>query len=188
MRLFNSPTGYGAVAQVLHWVTVVLVILAWTLGIFGDLLPRGEPRHAGLFIHIAAGTSVIVLVIARLTWRLVDLRPLSEATKFSTLLGRWGDALAGIAHYALYALLVVVPVAGLVLQFARGEALPLFGLVTIPSPWLKDATFAHSVKEVHEILAHALVILAALHASAALVHHWVFRDRTLIRMLPHTEE
>lgn len=42
MRLFNSPTGYGAVAQVLHWVTVVFVILAWTLGIFGDLLPRGD--------------------------------------------------------------------------------------------------------------------------------------------------
>ena len=112
MRLFNSPTGYGAVAQVLHWVTVVLVILAWTLGIFGDLLPRGEPRHAGLFIHIVAGISVIVLLIARLIWRLVDSRPLSETAKFSTLLGRWVDPLAGIAHYALYSLLVVVPVFG----------------------------------------------------------------------------
>lgn len=188
MRLFNSPKGYGAIAQVLHWVTVVLVILAWMLGIFGDLLPRGEPRQTGLFIHIAAGILVIVLVIARLMWRLVDSRPLSETTKLSTLFGRWIDPLAGIAHYALYALLVAVPVVGIVLQFARGDALPLFGLATIPTPWLKDAAFAHNVKEVHEILAHALVVLAALHASAALVHHWVFRDRTLIRMLPHTEE
>jgi len=44
------------------------------------------------------------------------------------------------------------------------------------------------VKEVHEILAHALVILATIHAGAALIHHWVFRDRTLVRMLPHSKE
>jgi cytochrome b561 len=71
-----------------------------------------------------------------------------------------------------------------VLQFARGEPLPLFGLCEIPSPWTVDRAFARSVKEVHEVLANALVMLAALHAVAALIHHWVFRDRTLARMLP----
>jgi cytochrome b561 len=40
------------------------------------------------------------------------------------------------------------------------------------------------VKEIHEVTAHALIVLAALHAAAALVHHWVLRDRTLVRMLP----
>lgn len=35
-------------------------------------------------------------------------------------------------------------------------------------------------------LANALVILAAFHAAAALLHHWVFRNRTLVRMLPLT--
>lgn len=103
-------------------------------------------------------------------------------------MGRWLDPAAGIAHYSLYALLFAVPVAGIVLQFARGDALPFFGLAEISSPWLKDPAFAHSVKEVHEILAHALVILATIHAGAALIHHWVFRDRTLVRMLPHSKE
>jgi cytochrome b561 len=60
----------------------------------------------------------------------------------------------------------------------------LFGLSQIPSPWLADRAFARSAKEVHEVLANALVILAGLHAAAALVHHWIFRDRTLVRMLP----
>ena len=45
------------------------------------------------------------------------------------------DPAARIAHYTLYALLVAVPVAGIVLQFARGDALPLFGLAEIASPW-----------------------------------------------------
>ena len=96
-------------------------------------------------------------------------------------MGKWLDPAARIAHYGLYVLLVAVPVVGIVLQFARGDALPLFGLAEIPSPWLEDRAFAHSVKEVHEVLAHALVILASMHAAAALIHHWIFRDRTLVQ-------
>jgi cytochrome b561 len=37
---------------------------------------------------------------------------------------------------------------------------------------------------VHEILANLLVILAVFHMAAALVHHIVFGDNTLRRMLP----
>jgi cytochrome b561 len=40
------------------------------------------------------------------------------------------------------------------------------------------------VKEIHEIAANALVIVATFHAAAALIHHFVFHDDTLIRMLP----
>ena len=188
MRIFNSARGYGAVPQALHWLTVFLVALAWALGTFDDVLPKGGPRQSGLFVHIAAGLAVLVLLVARVTWRLGDPAPPPEVTEFGAWMGKWLDPAARIAHYSLYGLLVAVPVAGIVLQFARGDALPVFGLAEIASPWLKDRAFARSVKEVHEILAHALVILAAMHAIAALIHHWVFRDRTLARMLPHSEE
>jgi cytochrome b561 len=40
MRIFNSSARYGAIAVSLHWSAVVLVVLAWTLGIFGDDLAR----------------------------------------------------------------------------------------------------------------------------------------------------
>jgi len=73
---------------------------------------------------------------------------------------------------------------GIVLQFARGEPLQLFGLFEIPSPWSANRPFARTAKEVHEVLANELVIFAVIHAVAALVHHWFFRDRTLVRMLP----
>ncbi|MBR0992403.1 cytochrome b [Bradyrhizobium japonicum] len=188
MRLFNSVDDYGAVAQALHWLTVILVAAAWALGIFGDLLPKGAAREAGLAVHICTGLAVLILAVARLTWRSVDRSPVSEATEPGPWMTRWLGSAAGIAHYALYALLVAVPIAGIVLQFARGDALSVFGLAAIPSPWLKDAAFAHNVKEVHEILAQALVVLAMVHASAALMHHWVFQDRTLVRMLPHSRD
>lgn len=86
--------------------------------------------------------------------------------------------------YALYGLLLVVPAFGIALQFAQGHSLPLFWLGEIPSPWLADRTFAHNLKEVHEISANLLVILAGFHMTTALVHHIVFGDSTLKRMLP----
>jgi len=91
-------------------------------------------------------------------------------------------------HYVLYGLLVVVPAFGIALQFAQGHSLSLFGLGEIPSPWLADKAFAHSLKEAHEILANLLVILAVFHMAAALVHHIVFGDDTLRRMLPRRKQ
>ena len=178
MRGRNSPEGYGAIAMTLHWAVVLLVMCAWLTGQFGDALPRGPQREAGEFIHIFLGLSILTLVAARLVWRLTDPPPEDSAR------GRWSDLAARAMHYVMYALLLAVPVAGIAVQFARGHALPVLGLFEIASPWVADRSFAHDVKEVHETLANALLILVGLHAAAALVHHYVLRDRTLLRMLP----
>jgi cytochrome b561 len=180
MQLRNTEDRYGAVPQALHWVVVVLVLVAWTLGTFGDDLPRGAARDAGLFVHISAGLLIIALMIVRLAWRAADSPPPPEHSVF----GVWGDRAARLVHYALYILLVAVPVVGIAVQFARGNALPILGWTDIASPWAADRAFARSVKEIHEVLANALLILAGPHAAAALVHHWILRDRTLLRMLP----
>jgi len=180
MQLRNSTDSYGVVFRSLHWFTVVLVVVAWVLGVGDDVLPKGAARSAGLFVHITAGLTILVALALRLLWRAVDPPPPPEPTIF----GIWADHASRLGHYALYALLIAVPIVGVVLQFARGDPLPLFGLFEVHSPWAANRVFARSVKEVHEVLANALVVLAALHAVAALIHHWVLRDRTLIRMLP----
>lgn len=180
MRLRNSATDYGSIAKSLHWATVALVLLAWALGTFGDELPRGAARSAGESLHIAAGLAVIALLILRLLWRLVDPPPSPERVPF----GDWVVFAGRLTHIALYTLLAAVPLLGILVQFARGEALPVFGLVDIASPWVRDRAFFRALKEIHELLANVLVIVAAFHAAAALVHHWLWRDRTLERMLP----
>ena len=183
MRFRNSPDGYGAVPKALHWLTVTFVLVAWALGAFDDALPKGALRAGGLFVHICAGLAILGLLFARLLWRLADPPPQRE----STLLGVWFEYIARLTHYALYALLFAVPIAGILLQFTRGDALPLFGISEVRSPWPADRALARTIKEVHEVLANSLVILAGVHAAAALLHHWVFRDRTLMRMLPHSD-
>ncbi len=184
MQLTNSANRYGAVPQLLHWITVVLVAVAWTLGTFGDDLPKGAVRETGLFVHISAGLLILVALVMRLVWRVADPAPPPEPNEFGGWLGTFADPAARLAHYTLYALLIAVPVIGIIAQFARGDALPLLGIVEIPSPWMRDRAFAHSVTGIHEISANALVIVAAFHAAAALVHHFVFHDNTLVRMLP----
>lgn len=179
MQIRNSTEGYGAVAMTLHWAVVALVLLAWLTGQFGDALPRGPQREAGEFVHIFLGLSIFALVAGRLFWRLADPPPPENSA-----IGRWSELAARAMHYIMYALLVAVPVAGIAVQFARGHALPVFGLFEIASPWVADRNFTHSVKEIHETLANGLLVLVGLHAGAALVHHYLLHDRTLVRMLP----
>jgi cytochrome b561 len=182
MRVRNSAQAYGAIAMALHWGVLVLVLGAWLTGQFGDELPRGAARDADLFAHMSLGLAIIGFVIARLFWRLSDPPPAPERSP----LGAWGEWASKAAHYLIYLALFAVPIAGIVVQFARGHALPIFGLFEIASPWLADRPFAHDVKEVHEVLANCMLALIGLHAAAALVHHHIFRDRTLLRMLPVT--
>jgi cytochrome b561 len=180
MRLRNSPSRYGIVAVALHWLTVAFVVTAWFLGTFHDVLPRGSARSLGLFVHMSAGLSVVALLVLRIPWRLFDRPPPLEAT----LLGVWAARVAQLTHLALYALLIATPAAGITLRFALGGALPMFGIAEIASPWARHRAFAIAVKDIHEMLANVLMITAALHAAAALAHHWILRDRTLTRMSP----
>jgi cytochrome b561 len=180
MKLRNSRVGYGAIAKFFHWSIVFLVLVGWALGSLGDALPRGGLRDFGLFIHMTAGLLVLALLLPRVLWRLADAPPLPEPTP----LGRRAEMLATLAHYLLYGLVLAVPLAGIATQFTRGDPLPILGLFDIASPLTASRSAARLAKEVHEVLANILLVTALLHAAAALVHHWVLRDRTLVRMLP----
>jgi cytochrome b561 len=180
MQLRNSARNYGLVSQSVHWLTVALVVIGWVFGMVSEDLPRGAARDAGHFVHMTAGLTIIALLALRLAWRVGNPPPPPEPT----ILGPWGDRAAKLTHVVLYALLAAAPIAGIVAQFARGNPVPVFGLFDIASPWAADRAFARSVTEVHEVLANLLLIIAALHAAAALIHHWVLRDRTLRRMFP----
>jgi cytochrome b561 len=91
---------------------------------------------------------------------------------------------AKLSHFALYALLAIVPFLGIIVQLKRGHDLPIFGIWDFVSPWPADRALSRTLLGLHSYLADALLILAGIHAAAAIVHHHVWRDRTLTRMLP----
>lgn len=180
MQLANSQTRYGLIPQITHWLTVVFVVVGWLLGWFLGDIQLGAVRSFGLLTHITLGQCVVALLVVRLTWRIVNPPPPLEKTRF----GRLHERAAMLSHFVLYGFLLAVPFVGIMVQLKRGGELPVFGLWEITSPWPVDRAVARNILKVHEYLANILVSLAGIHAAASLVHHWVFRDRTLVRMLP----
>jgi cytochrome b561 len=179
MQLGNSDARYGVIPQTIHWLTVIFIAIGWLLGWFMDDFPKSA-RPIVLLAHMTLGQFIIALLVIRLVWRFADPPPPPEKTRF----GRLHEVAAKLSHYALYLLLLAVPFAGIVVQLKRGNALPIFGVWNFTSPWPADRATARSVLRAHEYLANALVLLAGVHAAAALMHHWLWRDRTLVRMLP----
>ena len=101
-----------------------------------------------------------------------------------SIVAGWTELASKGLHYLLYALLAAEAVLGFLLRWAGGEAMSFFG-VLIPSPFAPLAKAAHhQIGALHENAGWAIVILAAVHAGAALYHHYVLRDRVLLRMLP----
>jgi cytochrome b561 len=180
VSLTQTSPRYSAPAQLFHWLSALLIGLAWLLGQLHGKFPEGGPRSLAGFAHITAGQVILILLLLRVLWRFVSPPPAKEASPASV----WGDRIAALTQSLLYLLILAIPVVGVLTVFAHGKPLPLFGLGAIPSPWVKDKEFGHKLMEVHEWLANGLILLVILHAGAALGHHFRLKDDTLKRMLP----
>jgi len=161
----------------LHWITALLVAALWLIGETIDWFPKGGLRVGARSVHIVLGALLAAVLVTRLWWRSlgggVHLPPLGAGKL---------DALASLAHKLLYLLLISTVVLGLANAWIRGDN--LFGWFKIPEfdPGNKD--LRDTVEELHGLCANVLLSVALLHAAAALMHHHVFKDDTLRRMLP----
>jgi cytochrome b561 len=170
---------YDRTTIALHWLTAILVIVLFALALIWDDLPRGTPLRKGLqSLHISLGLLLVVVFAARVFWRVGRGRRLPPASVGIQQLA------ATVAHRALYLLLAVQIALGFVFRWAQGEPFMFFGLFSIPSPIAADRNLAHNVGELHETVAWVIIVLAGLHAVAALFHHFVAKDGVLRRMLP----
>jgi cytochrome b561 len=116
-------------------------------------------------------------MLGRVAWRWISPPPASLPSH---------DALtrkaSKLGHAFLYLGLFVLMLSGYLISTADGRGIEVFGLFEVP------ATLSHLPRQedvaglVHEYLAWALVIFAGIHALAALKHHLIDRDRTLLRM------
>ncbi|GHD48979.1 cytochrome b [Thalassobaculum fulvum] len=173
-------TSYSPVQKLSHWLAVVLVVGLYALTYGEELYPRGDPgRDMVWWLHISFGLLMVAVVGLRVAWRLARGAP--AASPEMTPPER---ALAKVVHGALYVLLIAIPVLGILLTWYRGDALSFFGLFTIGSPVVPVRETARLVKELHELAANAILLVAGVHAAAAFWHHFVRRDDVLRRMLP----
>ncbi len=175
-----ATSSYSPSQKGLHWLIFLLVIGLYGITFAEDFYPRGTPGRAMVWwLHISFGLLLAGAILARLGLRLTRGVP-DLPSSMSTNERR----LASLAHLGLYALLIAIPVIGVVLTWLRGDTLTFFSLFTIPAPFAPDRELGRTIKELHELAANLILALAALHAAAALWHHYIRRDDVLTRMLP----
>ena len=90
---------------------------------------------------------------------------------------------AKLTHLALYAIMIGMPLLGWLVLSAAGKPIPFFGL-ELPALIGQNKPLASQLKDIHEVVGTAGYFLIAAHAAAALFHHYVQRDNTLLRMWP----
>ena len=169
---------YGMPAIALHWVTALLIVCGFTLGVSMVDLPLSRQKLQWYAWHKWIGITVFLLACARLLWRLGHPAPEPPA------MPAWQKRAAAWTQGALYLLIIAIPISGWLYSSATGVQVVYLGLVPLPDLLADDRKTAIVLRGVHLTLNFTLAALVCVHAAAALKHHFVDRDTVLARMLP----
>jgi len=184
MQLKNTNNGYGVTAILVHWVFAVTFIALFSVGIYMVELTYYDPLYKTLpDLHRSAGIILLALLFFRFAWKLVNPHPDPEPNlKRHEILG------AEIVHWLLYLLPLAIMVSGYLITTADGSSIDVFGLFEVPAILPAQKGREEIAGDIHFYLAYATIGLAALHALAALKHHFIDRDKTLTRMFKTINE
>lgn len=176
----DNALRYGSVSRLLHWGMAALLL--WQL--MGMMLKQifGKVPITRFWVgtHTSVGTLLLALIVIRVIWALTqwhDRPPVSPG---------WAGTFARVGHWALYALMLIVPATAFLRMLGSGKPLRLFGVVMRPVteatvPWL---TIPADI--LHAILAWSLLVLIAGHIGVALLHRYLWRDQLFTRMAIQT--
>ncbi|MCZ0810688.1 MAG: cytochrome b/b6 domain-containing protein [Pseudomonadota bacterium] len=193
MPLSNSSTTYGSVTKTFHWLTALLILAMFPLGLIASDLAhevRGtgaSPDNSALQLaatlfsmHKTIGVALFFVALARIAWAIGQPKPaLLNGDKPAEA---W---LAETVHWLLYGSLVAVPLSGWVHHAATSGFAPIWWPLGQSLPFVpRDEALADITGTLHYLLQWVLLGAIALHVTGALKHHLVDGDATLRRMLP----
>jgi cytochrome b561 len=172
---------YSNVAVTFHWLTVALVLFQLWLGFsFADM--EMGPQRANLFTwHRTTGAVILLIVLARLTYRLLNPPP-----PYPPELPRWERVAGTWNHRLFYLLLIAMPIGGVIAVsgLAPGSTIQLLGGIAIPKVPGISKDLGELAGGVHSAAAWLLIALIAVHVTAALKHQFVDHNRASGRMPP----
>lgn len=179
MQIQNTPSRYGLVAIIIHWLVAIAVFGLFGLGYWMvDLSYYDDWYRQAPDIHRSIGILLLIVMVFRVVWKMANTSP-------SPLPGhkRWEVRSAHLAHFMLYVLIFVAMTSGYLISTADGSSISVFDWFSVPSVTGQIKGMEDIAGDVHYWATWAIVVLAGLHAAGALKHHLLDRDRTLTRML-----
>jgi cytochrome b561 len=173
---------YSKAARLFHWITAGFVFVMIPVGIY--MVERGKATNFDALTntlysnHKMFGFILLWIIVARLAYRLLKGAPADEPT-----LKPWEKTVSHLVHWALYGLLLSVPLLGWIgVSLYPALGIP-FGL-NLPALVSPNDKAAGTVFLLHKIGAITLALLALMHIAASLKHHFVSKDNVLRRMMP----
>src|SRR4029078_1594551 len=166
----DDGTSYDNVAIALHWMTALLVIANFTLAQTWDWFAKPVK---GLMegTHMSFGVLLTIVIFARLIWRVMPGHQMSSLEAGCVRIS------SKATHYLLYLLLLAEAGLGFAFRWGAGRPMEFFGL-GIPRLIGEIARpLRRELREFHEWIGWAIIVIALLHAAAALYHHYVLKDR-----------
>ncbi len=185
MALTNTSDDFGAITKTFHWMTALLILTAFPLGMIAERWPMGTEEALAVKVvlfslHKTVGVMAFLIALGRVAWALGQPKPapLHPDRRVETLL-------ADTVHWALYASMLLVPLTGWVHHAATTGFAPIWWPFGQSLPFVPvDESVAQVAGAMHWVFTKALLVTVGLHVLGALKHHVVDRDGTLRRMLP----
>lgn len=177
----TQHTGYTSFAKILHWLVAAIWISAWCIAFAGVHWRKQVNADFHLTnLHKAIASTVLVLTVVRVLWRITH-RPPSLPSTMSSLMQR----AAGAAHIAIYLVaLIALPMTGWYWSSVSNHPVMMLGFISIPPLVAVDPSMYQIAKWIHTCTAWSCGGLIALHILAALKHRFVDKDDVLAQMLP----
>lgn len=177
---------YHPIGIFFHWLMAFMVFTQLWWGWRTSFLMAGFEKADAYVIHAQLGAAILFAAFVRLGWRIIApfVAPKLEAPED---LPGWQRIAAEITHWMLYALMIALPVSGLVMI---GSTAPETLERALGFPGFRDldlgtrARLEHFMERAHFVMIWGMVGLLALHIGAALRHHLIDRDDVLARMIP----
>jgi cytochrome b561 len=176
----DAPLGFAPIQKWLHWsMAAIILLIMIPAGLTMTRLGEGSTTNTLYEVHKSFGLIVFSLAVVRAVVRLTKGAPPIESDVPS-----WQRFAAYVSHYALYLLIFLVPLSGWAATSACCAPVNLFWTVPLTLPVPEGEDLAKAIFRLHYGFVYTLMAIVAVHVAAALQHHFVRRDRTLIRMLP----
>ncbi len=175
----NAHDRYGVVAMIFHWGIALTVFGLFGVGLYMVDLSYYDSLYNKLpHWHRSTGVLLAFALVLRLLWRFWSPPPTPLSSH--TIMER---RLAAAMHWVLYLLLFGMVISGYLISVADGRGFSVFGWFEMPALIERRPNLEDTAGDIHEWLAWTLIVLVAMHAGAALKHHFIDRDATLRRML-----
>jgi cytochrome b561 len=177
--LRNTTDSFGIVAKSFHWLIAIGIVGMLIVGFIMVGMENSPTKMTVYGFHKATGATLLVLIIMRLSWRLVNPIP-----QLPNSLHPLHHRMAKLSPIVLYTLLLLMPLSGFTLSEAAGYPINVYGLFTLPMILPKNPELSKFAATIHQYGAYTFIGILVLHVSAALYHHFVLKTNVLKRMLP----